>query len=131
MIALPASHQSTILRSTACDCDVLFEQVNTDWVGLIDEWSGRFFAELDYEAEAASAMQFQREMAKLDGIVVPDVFLDLTTPYVLTTAWVEGVHSKLLPSTTLLLIDTMPHDGYICLSVPCISSYLPRLVTLL
>lgn len=80
--------------------------MNTDWVGLIDEWSGRFFAELDYEAEAASAMQFKREMAKLDGIVVPDVFLDLTTPYVLTTAWVEGVHSTLLPLTTFMSIIT-------------------------
>ena len=65
-------------------------QASTNWVGLIDEWAGRFFAELDYEAEAARALQFKREMAKLEGIVVPDVFLDLTSPTVLTTAWVEG-----------------------------------------
>lgn len=64
---------------------------------MIDEWAGRFFAELDYEEEAASALQFKREMAKLDGIVVPDVFLDLTSPTVLTTAWVEGalLHRRL------------------------------------
>ena len=69
-------------------------QVSTDWVGLIDEWAARFFAELDYEAEAASALQFKAEMAQLEGIVVPDVFIELTSPSVLTTAWVEGAHSR-------------------------------------
>ena len=76
--------------SPACPEPCIFAQASTNWVGLIDEWAGRFFAELDYEAEAASALQFKREMAKLEGIVVPDVFLDLTSPTVLTTAWVEG-----------------------------------------
>ena len=65
-------------------------QVTTDWVGLIDEWAYRFFAEMDYVAEAASAMQFQQEMARLEGIVVPDVFTSLTSHFVLTTAWIEG-----------------------------------------
>lgn len=67
-------------------------QVTTDWVGLIDEWAYRFFAEMDYEAEAANAVQFKQEMARLDGIVVPDVFSDLTSHFVLTTAWVEGAN---------------------------------------
>ena len=71
-------------------------QVSTDWVGLIDEWARRFFAELDYEAEGATALQFQREMAQLEGIVVPQVFMDLTTRSVLTTAWVEGALLALL-----------------------------------
>ena len=67
-------------------------QVTTDWVGLIDEWAYRFFAEMDYEAEAANAIRFQREMERLEGIVVPDVFTNLTSHFVLTTAWVEGAH---------------------------------------
>ena len=65
-------------------------QVTTDWVGLIDEWAYRFFAEMDYVAEAASAIQFQQEMARLEGIVVPDVFTALTSHFVLTTAWIDG-----------------------------------------
>ena len=64
--------------------------MTTDWVGLIDEWAYRFFAEMDYVAEAASAMQFQQEMARLEGIVVPDVFPALTSHFVLTTTWIEG-----------------------------------------
>ena len=59
-------------------------------MGLIDEWAYRFFAEMDYEAEAANAVQFKQEMARLEGIVVPDVFPALTSHFVLTTAWVQG-----------------------------------------
>ncbi len=67
--------------------------MTTDWVGLIDEWAYRFFAEMDYEAEAANAVQFKDEMAKLEGIVVPDVFPALTSHFVLTTAWIEGAQT--------------------------------------
>ncbi|KAK9843545.1 hypothetical protein WJX81_008125 [Elliptochloris bilobata] len=65
-------------------------QVKSDWVGLINEWAGRFFQELDYEREAASAAVFAAQMADLPGITVPDVLPELTSHTVLTTAWVEG-----------------------------------------
>ncbi|KAK9823974.1 hypothetical protein WJX72_006718 [[Myrmecia] bisecta] len=61
-----------------------------DWVGLIDEWAVRFFHELDYEREAISAITFAQQMENLEGILVPDVYLDLTSRSVLTTAWVQG-----------------------------------------
>lgn len=70
---------------------VLRAQVKSDWVGLINEWAGRFFQELDYEREAASAAVFAAQMADLPGITVPDVLPPLTSHTVLTTAWVEGV----------------------------------------
>ena len=65
-------------------------QVKSDWVGLINEWAGRFFQELDYEREAASAAVFAGQMADLPGITVPDVLPALTSHTVLTTAWVPG-----------------------------------------
>jgi hypothetical protein len=65
-------------------------QVKSDWVGLIDEWAGRFFQELDYEREAASAATFAAQMADLPGITTPDVRPDLSSHTVLTTAWVPG-----------------------------------------
>ena len=43
---------------------LFYLQVTTDWVGLIDEWAGRFFAELDYEAEARNAATFKQQMAQ-------------------------------------------------------------------
>ncbi|KAK9866008.1 hypothetical protein WJX84_009124 [Apatococcus fuscideae] len=67
-----------------------FPNVRTDWVGLIDEWACRFFEETDYEREAANALAFQAQMADIDGIVVPDVFLQYTSREVLMTSWVQG-----------------------------------------
>lgn len=66
-------------------------QVRTDWAGLIEEWGKRFFAEMDYEAEAASADLFAIQMEGLPGIVVPAVYHELTNQRVLTTDWIEGV----------------------------------------
>ena len=65
-------------------------QVRTDWVGLIDEWACRFFEETDYEREAANALAFQAQMSDIDGIIVPDVFLQYTSREVLMTSWVQG-----------------------------------------
>jgi aarF domain-containing kinase len=64
--------------------------VSTDWVGVIDEWAGRFFHELDYVREANTAKTFKLQMAPLEGITVPEVVMPLTTREVLTTQWVEG-----------------------------------------
>lgn len=70
--------------------DVWVKQVRTNWVGLIDEWAARFFHELDYEREADNGMTFKQQMEGLDGIVVADVYQQLTNKRVLTTAWVDG-----------------------------------------
>ena len=69
---------------------VLQMQVRTNWVGLIDEWATRFFHELDYEREAQNGMTFKEQMAHLDGIVVADVYQQLSNKEVLTTVWVQG-----------------------------------------
>ena len=78
------------------DCVVWLGQINTDWVGLIDEWATRFFQELDYEREARNAAVFRDQMASLGGITVAEVYENLTSREVLTTAWVQGVSSNLL-----------------------------------
>ena len=64
-------------------------QVRTSWVGLIDEWAGRFFHELKYESEArnSNSIIFKEQMAHLDGIVVPGVYLQLSNKQVFTTVW--------------------------------------------
>ena len=66
-------------------------QVSTDWAGLIDEWALRFFQELDYKREAQNSKVFAQQMAHLDGISVCQVFPELSSRNVLTTAWVQGV----------------------------------------
>ena len=66
--------------------------MRTNWVGLIDEWASRFFHELDYEREAENGMTFKQQMVGLDGIIVADVYQQLTNKMVLTTAWVDGTY---------------------------------------
>ena len=65
-------------------------QYKTHWTGIIDEWAGRFFHELDYSREAQNAIVFKKEMAQLEGITVPEVYEGLCSQEVLTTAWVKG-----------------------------------------
>uniref|UniRef100_A0A7S2V6P2 Protein kinase domain-containing protein n=1 Tax=Fibrocapsa japonica TaxID=94617 RepID=A0A7S2V6P2_9STRA len=64
-------------------------------VGVIDAWAARFLDELDYEQEAKNAADFAKRMADTQPTVryattTPEVFLDLTSRYVMTSEWVEG-----------------------------------------
>ena len=78
--------------------------MRTNWVGLIDEWATRFFHELDYEREAQNGMTFKEQMAGLEGIVVADVYQDLSNKEVLTTVWVEGKQSTINPTVLVQLV---------------------------
>ena len=70
----------------------------TDIVGLLDEWSERFFEELDYVREGANATRFAAMMARdLPQVVVPATFADYTARRVLTSQWLDG--EKLSQST--------------------------------
>ena len=86
-------------------------QINTDWVGLIDEWAGRFFQELDYEREARNAVVFRDQMADLGGITVAEVYENLTSREILTTAWVQG---KLLFCLWVFNSEEKVHGGCFC-----------------
>lgn len=108
--------------------------MRTDWAGLIEEWGKRFFAEMDYEAEAAAADLFAVQMEGLPGIVVPAVYHELTNQRVLTTDWIEGapltsaircwlpvrvcVHCALEPTLHFLAsLEVHSRDSYV-VSVP-------------
>eukprot|EP00899_Mesostigma_viride_P001959 jgi/Mesvir1/11764/Mv00132-RA.1 len=68
-------------------------KLNTDTVGIVDEWGTRFLEELDYQAEARNAATFS-EVIKAKGIEsvsAPPVYVEYTTRRVLTTQWVDGV----------------------------------------
>ena len=90
--------------------------MRTNWVGLIDEWATRFFHELDYEREAQNGMTFKEQMAGLEGIVVADVYQDLSNKEVLTTVWMEG------------MLPTLAHTCWFSWSCLCAvhKSHVPR-----
>ncbi len=55
-------------------------------MSLIDEWSARFFDEMDYRLEAENARVFKSQIEPLcEGIVVPSVVEDLSNDSVLVT----------------------------------------------
>jgi len=58
--------------------------VNTDIVGLLDEWAERFFEELDYVREGNNATKFAEQMKDdLPQIVVPMTYPEFTSRRVL------------------------------------------------
>ncbi|CAG9463928.1 unnamed protein product [Pedinophyceae sp. YPF-701] len=64
--------------------------VSADLVALLDEWSERFFFEMDYTHEAENSMRFQADMKGLEGVTVADVYPELSTRRALVTSWVYG-----------------------------------------
>ena len=70
-----------------------WRKLNTDLVGLVDEWGARFVAELDYTQEAAQGTAFiaaMRSRGLADSITSAPVVVPLTSRRVLTTTWVDG-----------------------------------------
>jgi len=74
-----------------------------DWAAVLDDWALRFFQEMDYQLEAYNTMTFKRQMAALEGVVVPDVYPEFSTRYLLTTSWITG--QKLSESTSADVLD--------------------------
>ncbi|PRW59939.1 eyespot assembly ABC1 kinase family [Chlorella sorokiniana] len=65
-------------------------EVRSDWVAIIDAWASRFLDEMNYELEARNTLQFQRDLACIPGVVVPDVIPEGSSSDVLVLSWVEG-----------------------------------------
>ena len=91
-----------ILENVALDMHLLREvfvplkrlfQLNTDLVGLIDEWGTGFVDELNYYKEANNADEFMVSIANTplrDAVFAPAVIRSVSTGRVLTTRWVDG-----------------------------------------
>ena len=61
-----------------------------DILPILDEWSSKFYREMDYRKEAAMVSRFAADLAPLSGIRIPRAYADLTTRRVLVTEWIEG-----------------------------------------
>jgi len=88
-----------ILRSIAVPAKDIFK-LNTDLVGIVDEWGKGFVKEVDYRQEAANSEAFMAAIAAtpLDGKVFsPPVISNASTRRILTTAWVDGDRLEVIP----------------------------------
>ncbi|KAJ1449624.1 ABC1 family-domain-containing protein [Pelagophyceae sp. CCMP2097] len=61
-----------------------------DIVELLDEFAGRFYAELDYVVECANGERVRRDMAGLARVKIPINYPQWTTRRVHVAEWVEG-----------------------------------------
>lgn len=61
---------------------------------VLDQWGMRFIQELDYAKEASNSRAFAQAMSGnplvSENIIVPRVFDEISSRYVLVTEWVEG-----------------------------------------
>ena len=67
--------------------------LNSDLVGLVDDWGRGFVDELDYRREAANQRAFLSSIQQTplrDVVTAPEVLESLSTDRVLTSVWVDG-----------------------------------------
>jgi ubiquinone biosynthesis protein len=62
-----------------------------DLVGMIEQFSTSVLAELDLLGEAYNAMRLTENMAGLEGVHIPRMYLELSTSRVLTMEFIQGV----------------------------------------
>jgi len=67
-------------------------KLNSDLVGLVDEWGRGFVDELDYQREAVNGKRFLAAMQArgLDTVTTSEVVDDLSSDRILVTKWVDG-----------------------------------------
>lgn len=65
--------------------------IRSDMIGIADEFGKQLFMELNYTQEALNCKRFKSLYGKIPSIYVPDVYMNWTSPRVLTMEFVEGV----------------------------------------
>ena len=80
-----------LLRGLAVWVHDTFKQyIRTDVVGILDEFAGRLFEEMDYNQEGRNAEKFEQLYGSLRNIYVPTIYWDYTHTRVLTMEWISG-----------------------------------------
>ena len=67
---------------------------NTDFVALLEAWAEGFYTELDFINEANNQIKFKKiivEDQRLEGIYVPDVYMDYCRRRILVSEWIDGI----------------------------------------
>ena len=83
-----------LMRDFAAFLDRRFgHRLFIDVRGLVAEFEVVIRRELDYSAEAANARRFAANFAGTP-VVIPDIYLDLSTPKVMTMEYIEGTRFR-------------------------------------
>jgi predicted unusual protein kinase regulating ubiquinone biosynthesis (AarF/ABC1/UbiB family) len=80
-----------IIRGLAAWAQKTFKTIRTDLVGILDEFAGRLFEEMDYTREGQNAERFWALYGYLPDIYVPKIYWEYTNTRVLTMEWITGI----------------------------------------
>jgi predicted unusual protein kinase regulating ubiquinone biosynthesis (AarF/ABC1/UbiB family) len=80
-----------ILRSLSRTAMRQVKQIRSDLVGIIDEFAGRIFEEMDYTQEGRNAERFGQLYGHLPDIYIPKIYWPYTGRRVLTMEWITGI----------------------------------------
>lgn len=93
-----------------------FFNLNTDIVGLVDEWALGFVDELDYRKEAQNSQIFMKSISStpLAGLVfAPEVVSSASNQRVLTTRWVEGERLEKSDNKDIAALCSLAMNAYL------------------
>jgi len=79
-----------ILRGLAAWVQKTNKSIRSDLVGILDEFAGRLFEEVDYTREGRNAEHFAQLYGYLPEIYVPKIYWEYTNRRVLTMEWITG-----------------------------------------
>ncbi|GJP38665.1 hypothetical protein CLOM_g14254 [Closterium sp. NIES-68] len=80
-----------------------YRRLNTDLKAVVDEWATSLFREMDYEQEAQNGIRFAELFGRIDKVVVPRMYPELTTRRVLIMEWIDG--QRLADSKDVSLVE--------------------------
>lgn len=80
-----------IIRGLAAWAQRTFKGIRSDLVGILDEFAGRLFEEMDYTREGQNAERFIELYGYLSDIYVPKIYWEYTNTRVLTMEWITGI----------------------------------------
>ncbi|MGB8701078.1 MAG: AarF/ABC1/UbiB kinase family protein [Thermosynechococcaceae cyanobacterium] len=79
-----------LIRGLAAWAQKTFKNIRSDLVGILDEFAGRLFEEMDYTHEGKNAERFESLYGYLIDIYVPKIYWEYTNTRVLTMEWITG-----------------------------------------
>lgn len=104
-----------LLRSIAPFFKETFD-LNTDLVGVIDQWGYGFVAEINYKQEANNAERFMETISNTplrDIVFAPPIVKEYSSERVLTTLWIEGENLNVVKSDDIGTLCSVAMNSYL------------------
>ena len=65
-----------------------------DWVSIYEESARLLYQEINYEREAQNGIRFSENFKGVDWVKVPEFYVNMTTPQVITMEYVPGIKTN-------------------------------------